>query len=70
MHKNIFTAVLKGFFTVVYFLVFLLFIGRIFSHTLSAFTDILSVLCMILALLVSAVLAEFTVKKIEDIYKQ
>ena len=38
MHKNIFTAVLKGFFTVVYFLVFLFFIGRIFSHTLSAFT--------------------------------
>ena len=54
----------------VYFLVFLFFIGRIFSHTLSAFTDILSVMCMILALLVSAVLAEFTVKKIEDIYKQ
>lgn len=70
MSKKALTIALKILFTVVYFLVFLFFIGRIFSHTLSAFTDILSVMCMILALLVSAVLAEFTVKKIEDIYKQ
>ena len=70
MSKKALTIALKILFAVVYFLVFLFFIGRIFSHTLSAFTDILSVLCMILALLVSAVLAEFTVKKIEDIYKQ
>lgn len=68
MHKNIFTAVLKGFFTVVYFLVFLFLIDWIFRNTLSALASIAAVACWVIALIASVGLAHYTVEKMKDIF--
>ena len=57
---------LKAFFTIVYFLVFLFFIDLVFRNTLSGFTDIMAVICWVIAFIVSVALADYTVKKIKE----
>lgn len=42
----------------------------IFRHTLSFITDLLAVICCIIAFVVSVGLADFTVKKIERKYSK
>ena len=59
---------LKTFFAVVYFCIFLFFIDLIFRNTLSVFTDIFAVICWIIALIVSIGMADYTVKKVKDKY--
>lgn len=56
------------FFTVVYFDMLLFVICRIFSHTLSPVTDVLSIICIIAAFIISLHLAEYTVDKIKEKY--
>lgn len=55
---------LMVFFTSAYFLVFVYLIDLIFRSTLNPLTDILAVVCWIIALVVSVGLSDFTVKKI------
>ena len=50
--------------------VFLFLIDLIFSNTLSVLTDILAVVCWVVAFLVSVGLAEYTVKRIKEKYKE
>ena len=61
---------LRGFFTVVYFLVSLFLIDLIFRNTLSVLTDIMAVICWIIAFFASVGLAEYTVKKIRKNYQK
>lgn len=61
---------LRGFFTVVYFLVSLFLINLIFRNTLSVLTDIMAVICWIIAFFASVGLAEYTVKKIRNKYQK
>ena len=56
--------ILVTFFTVVYFLIFCFLIDLIFRNTLSVFTDLLAVVCWIIAFIVSVGLADYTVKRI------
>lgn len=51
-------------FTVVYFVVFWFLIDLVFRNTLSVFTDLLAVTCLILALIISIGMADYTVKKL------
>ena len=51
---------LKVFLTIVYFVVFAFLIDWAFRNTLSAITDILAVVCWIIALIASVGLAEYT----------
>ena len=55
---------LKAFFTIVYFLIFCFLIDLIFRNTLSVITDMLAVICWIIALIISVVIADYTVEKI------
>ena len=57
--------ILVTFFTVVYFLIFCFLIDLIFRNTLSVFTDLLAVVCWIIAFIVSVGLAGYTVKRIK-----
>ena len=59
---------LKAFFTIVYFLIFCFLIDLIFRNTLSVITDILAVICWIIALIISVVIADYTVEKIKENY--
>lgn len=61
---------LRGFFTAVYFLVSLFLINLIFRNTLSVLTDIMAVICWIIAFFASVGLAEYTVKKIRKNYQK
>lgn len=61
---------LRWFFTIVYFLVFLQIIDLIFRHTLSPLTDILAIVCFLVAFIASVILADVTIKKIEDKYSK
>ena len=61
---------LRGFFTIVYFLVSLFLINLIFRNTLSVLTDIMAVICWIIAFVASVGLAEYTVKKIRNKYQK
>ncbi len=61
---------LKVFFTVVYFVVFLFIINLIFRNTLSAFTDILTIACFVIAFIASVGLACYTVKRIQEKYEK
>ena len=63
-------CMLRGFFTVVYFLVSLFLINLIFRNTLSVLTDIMAVICWIIAFFASVGLAEYTVKKIRNSYQK
>lgn len=51
------------FFTVVYFLIFCFFIDLIFRNTLNIFSDLLAIICWVIAFIISVALAEYTVKK-------
>ncbi len=61
---------LRAFFSIIYFLIFLFLIDLVFRNTLSVYTDILAVVCWIIALIISVGLANFTVKKIKENYKK
>lgn len=50
-------------FTIVYFVVFFFLIDLVFRNTLSLFTNLLAVVCLIIAFIVSVGMAEYTVKK-------
>lgn len=63
-------CMLRGFFTAVYFLVSLFLINLIFRNTLSVLTDIMAVICWIIAFFASVGLAEYTVKKIRKNYQK
>jgi len=54
------------FFSVVYYVIFLHLIDFVFRNTFSLFTDLLALICMIIAFIVSVGMAEYTVKKIKD----
>lgn len=56
---------LRALFSIIYFLIFLFLIDLVFRNTLSVYTDILAVVCWIIALIISVGLANFTVKKIK-----
>ena len=53
------------FFTAVYFLIFCFLIDLVFRNTLSVLTDLLALVCWIIAFIVSVGLAGYTVKKIK-----
>lgn len=57
--------ILMLFFTAVYFLIFYLLIDLVFRNTLSVLTDLLALVCWIIAFIVSVGLADYTVKKIK-----
>ncbi len=59
---------LKVFFTVVYLYIFWFIIDLIFRNTLSVLTDILALICLVIAFIISVGMAEYTVKKIKDNY--
>ena len=61
---------LRALFSIIYFLIFLFLIDLVFRNTLSVYTDILAVICWIIALIISVGLADFTVKKIKKNYKK
>lgn len=61
---------LRIFFTVVYFLVFAFFIDLIFRNTHHIVTDLLTIVCWVVALIVSVGLADYTAKKIQDRYSK
>lgn len=61
---------LRALFSIIYFLIFLFLIDLVFRNTLSVYTDILAVVCWIIALIISVGLANFTVKKIKENYKK
>ena len=54
---------LKVFFTVVYLYIFWFTIDLIFRNTLSVLTDILALICLVIAFIISVGMAEYTVKK-------
>lgn len=56
--------VLTFFLIVLYFLIFCFFIDLIFRNTLSIFSDLLAIVCWVIAFIISVALAEHTVKKI------
>lgn len=61
---------LRALFSIIYFLIFLFLIDLVFRNTLSVYTDILAVVCWIIALIISVGLADFTVKKIKENHKK
>ena len=63
-------CMLIAFFTAVYFLASLFLIDLIFRNTLSVLTDIMAVICWIIAFVASVGLAEYTVKKIRNKYQK
>lgn len=56
---------LRAFFTAAYFLIFFGLIDLVFRHTINVLTDILAVICWVIAFIVSFGLADYTVKRIE-----
>lgn len=61
---------LRAFFTIAYFFLFLFLIDLIFRNTLSIFTDIMAMVCWVIAFIISVGLAGYTVKKIKDKYEK
>lgn len=59
-------TILRLFFTALYFVVFGFGIDAVFRHTHSILTDLLTVVCWGVALIVSAALAEYTLQKIRE----
>ena len=45
-------------------------IDLIFRHTVSPVTDILAVICWVVAFIASVILADYTIKKIEEKYSR
>lgn len=58
---------LTFFLIVLYFLIFCFFIDLIFRNTLSIFSDLLAIVCWVIAFIISVALAEYTVKKIKGL---
>lgn len=56
--------VLLYLFMAIYFFIFYYIIDMIFKNSLSVLSNILSIACLIIAFIISAGLADFTVKKI------
>ncbi len=61
---------LRFFFTGIYFFLFAFIIDLIFRNTLHFLTDLLAIVCWVIAFIVSAGLADYTVKKIREKYNQ
>lgn len=61
---------LKTFFTIVYFIVLVKVINFIFRNTFSALTDILIVVCWVIAFIISVGMAEYTEYKIREKYEK
>lgn len=61
---------LGWFFTAVYFVAFLYVIALIFRHTLSPIANLLAIACWVVAFIVSVILADYTVKKIEEMIEE
>ena len=57
--------ILMVIFTVVYFLIFCGLIDLIFRHTLSISSNILAIVCWVIAFIISVALADYTAKKIK-----
>ncbi len=57
---------LRFFFTVVYVVIFFYLLDLVFRNTLSPVTDVLAGLCLIIAIIISILLADYTVKKIKE----
>lgn len=58
--------IMMVFLTIVYFLIFAFIIDLIFRHTLSIYSDLLAIVCWVIALIASVALADFTVKKMKE----
>ncbi len=58
--------ILRTVFTIIYFVIFCFLIDLIFKNTLSVVTDILAIICWLMALIISVGLAGYTVKKIKE----
>lgn len=56
---------IKAFFAIIYFLVFVFLIDLIFRNTLSVYTNILAVICWVIAFIISIGAADYTVRKIK-----
>ena len=61
---------LRAFFTIVYFLIFLFLIDLIFRNTFSVITNMLVVICWVIAFIASFGIADYTVKKIKEKYER
>lgn len=57
---------LRVFFTVVYFLIFLFLIDLVFRNTVNPLTDLTVLVCWVIAFQASVGLANYTVKKIQE----
>lgn len=57
---------LRIFFTVVYFLVFLFLIDLVFRNAVNPLTDLAALVCWVIAFQASVGLADYTVKKIRE----
>lgn len=57
---------LRVFFTVVYFLVFLFLMDLVFRNTVNPLTDLAALVCGVIAFVASVGLAGYTVKKIRE----
>lgn len=55
---------IKTFFTIVYFIILEKFVNFIFRNTFSALSDILIVVCWVIAFIISVGMAEYTEYKI------
>lgn len=55
------------FLTIVYFILFFKIIQWIFRYAFNPLTDILSLVCVVIAFIASVGLADFTVKKIREL---
>ncbi|TFZ41507.1 hypothetical protein E4100_02700 [Soehngenia longivitae] len=60
------------FFTIVYFLVFFFLLDLVFRNTMgiSPIADVLQLVCLIVAFIISVGLADYTIKKIEEKYSK
>ena len=56
--------------TAVYFYVFFHLVDLIFRHAVGPVPNILSIICLVIALIASVIMANFTVKKIREKYQK
>ena len=60
------SSVLYYFFVVIYFIICVKGIDLIFRNTLSQLADLMALVSCFIALIISLILADFTVRKIKD----
>lgn len=70
MLRAFFTHLLRAFFAIVYFYILFRIIDLIFHNAMSAVTDILAMVCIVIAFIGSIVLADLTVKMIQTLYRK